>query len=125
MLFCFGGMLYAAMELCWRGRSHWSMVMLGGLCFVLLGKLGRVPKPLPLLPRALVGALVVTTLELGCGLLVNRSYQVWDYRKLPLNFYGQICLPFTVLWALISLAAFFLYDRLDSQLDRVTLRPVL
>lgn len=124
MLFCLGGSLYTGMEISWRGRSHGSMFLLGGLCFLLLGKLGRVPKPLPLLPRALVGALVVTTLELGCGLLVNRSYQVWDYRKMPLNFYGQICLPFTVLWAVISLAAFFLYDGLDRQLDRVTLRSV-
>ena len=119
MLFYLGGILYAAMELSWRGWSHSSMFLLGGLCFLLLGKLGRIPNPLPLFPRALVGALVVTMLELGCGLLINRSYQVWDYRNVPMNFHGQICLPFTALWIVISLVAFFLYDQLERGLDAV------
>ena len=119
MLFYLGGMIYCALELLWRGWSHGSMFLLGGLCFLLLGKLGRVPSPLPLLPRALVGAMVVTTLELGCGLLVNRSYQVWDYRHMPLNFHGQICLPFVGLWIPVSLLAFYVYDRLEHRLEQV------
>lgn len=119
MLFYLGGVVYCAMELMWRGWSHGSMFVLGGLCFLLLGGLGRVPSPLPLIPRAAVGALVVTMLELGCGLIVNRTYQVWDYRHMPLNFHGQICLPFTALWILVSLAAFFLYDRLDQRLEQM------
>ena len=119
MLFYLGGMIYCALELLWRGWSHGSMFLLGGLCFLLLGKLGRVPSPLPLLPRALVGAMVVTMLELGCGLLVNRSYQVWDYRHMPLNFHGQICLPFVGLWIPVSLLAFYVYDRLEYRLEQV------
>ena len=118
VLFYIGGIVYAAMELMWRGWTHWSMFLLGGLCFLLLGGLGRVRSPLPLLPRALAGAGVVTALELGCGLLVNRDYQVWDYRHLPLNYHGQICLPFTALWMVISLAAFYLYDWMDCGLER-------
>lgn len=116
-LFCLGGMAYTGLELCWRGRSHWSMFVTGGLCFVLIGGLGKVPKPLPLLPRTLVGAGIITMLELACGMLVNRSYAVWDYRPLPLNFRGQICLPFTLLWIPISALAIVLYDRLDKALD--------
>lgn len=119
MLFYLGGMVYCALELIWRGWTHGSMFVLGGLCFLCLGNLSRVPTPLPLIPRAVVGALIVTMLELGCGLVVNRAYQVWDYRHMPLNFHGQICLPFTVLWTLISLAAFYLYDRLDDRLERM------
>ncbi len=119
ILFYLGGMIYCAMELGWRGWSHSSMFLLGGGCFLLLGQLSHVPSPLPLLPRAMVGAMVVTMLELACGLIVNRGYQVWDYRRMPLNFHGQICLPFTALWTLIALVAFFLYDRLDSSLRRI------
>ena len=52
-------------------------------------------------------------LELGCGLLVNRSYRVWDYRHMPMNFLGQICLPFTLLWVPLSLAAMLLYGWTD------------
>ena len=125
MLLCIGGVTYCAMELSWRGWSHGSMFLLGGLCFLLLGKLSHIPNPLPLLPRAMVGALVVTTLELGCGLLINRSYQVWDYRNMPLNLFGQICLPFTALWIVISLVAFYLYDRLEIRLNQVQFKKTL
>ena len=59
-------------------------------------------------------------LELGCGLLVNRDYGVWDYRHLPLNFQGQICLPYTLLWIPVSLAAILLYDWLDGAVLRLT-----
>lgn len=116
ILFYIGGMIYTAMELCWRGWSHWSMFLLGGLCFVLIGHLGELPEPLPLVPRAVVGAGIVTMLELGCGLLVNRQYQVWDYRQEPLQFCGQICLPFSLLWVGVSVAAIWLYDRLKHHL---------
>ena len=119
MLFYLGGVIYNGLELLWRGWTHWSMFLLGGLCFVLLGQLGHVPEPLPLLPRAVAGAAVVTMLELGCGLLVNRTYQVWDYRHMPLNICGQICLPFTALWIGLSVVAFFLYDRLEAGLRRL------
>ena len=116
-LFWMGGMIYGGMELAWRGRTHWSMVLLGGLCFLLLGQIRLLA--LPMGGRCVLGALTVTGLELLCGLLVNRSYQVWDYRRMPLNFLGQICLPFTVIWAAISLVAFFLYDRLDRWLEQM------
>ena len=35
-LFYAGGVLYVLIELAWRGRSHWTMFVLGGLCFVYL-----------------------------------------------------------------------------------------
>lgn len=116
-LFWLGGLIYGGMELTWRGRSHWSMVLLGGLCFLLLGQLRLLP--ISLFGRCVLGALVITLLELLCGLWVNRSYQVWDYRHLPMNYLGQICLPFTALWAVISPAAFFLYNHLDRWLEQI------
>jgi uncharacterized membrane protein len=54
--------------------------------------------------------------ELAAGMLVNRGYDVWDYRHMPLNFMGQICMPFSLLWIGISLVAIFLYDRMDRLL---------
>lgn len=117
VLFYLGGMVYTAMELVWRGWSHGAMFLLGGLCFLLIGKLRELPTPLPPLLRGTVGAGIVTMLELGCGLLINRSYQVWDYRHLPFNFCGQICLPFTLLWIPVSLLADFLYHRLNRHLS--------
>jgi uncharacterized membrane protein len=118
VLFYLGGMIYCALELIWRGWTHGSMFLLGGLCFLLIGRLSRTEPRLPLIPRLLLAAAVVTALELGCGLLVNRQYQVWDYRSLPLNFHGQICLPFTVLWLPVCAAAEWIYGRLGFFIDK-------
>jgi uncharacterized membrane protein len=109
-LFYLGGMCYAGLELLWRGFSHGSMFVLGGICFVLVGNLKRLRPGKKLPARVTEAALIITLLELGCGLLVNRSYRVWDYRNMPLNVFGQICLPFTLLWIPVSFVAMLLYD---------------
>ena len=117
LLFLFGGAVYMLLELAWRGWSHGSMFLAGGICFLLLGKLELTRPRLPLLPRAVLGAVVITATELGMGLLFNRSYTVWDYRAMPLNFHGQVCLPFFLLWIPLSLGAMLLY-RLLTQTRR-------
>lgn len=110
LLFSIGGAGYVGLEYLWRGWSHGSMFLAGGTCFLLLGKLMRLQPRLPLLPRVLLGAVVITAVELAAGLLVNREYRVWDYRNTPFNFYGQICLPFSLLWIPIAFGAMELYD---------------
>lgn len=109
MLFCAGGSAYVGLELLWRGWSHGSMFLAGGTCFLLIGQLNHVQPRLPLPARAVMGAVVITSVELLTGLLVNRDYSVWDYRDMPGNFHGQVCLPFFFLWIPLSLAAMGLY----------------
>ena len=116
-LFCTGGAAYVALEWLWRGWSHSSMFLAGGSCFLLLGKLNSQRPRLPLLLRGLVGAGIITTVELLAGLLCNRDYRVWDYRHLPMNYHGQICLPFFLLWVPLSLLAMGLYALLDRSLS--------
>lgn len=118
VLFYLGGTAYMTLELLWRGRSHGSMFLAGGICFLLIGHLGEVEPRLSRPVRAFAGAGIVTMVELGVGLLVNRQYQVWDYRTQPWNFLGQICPAFTLLWIPVSLMAIVLYDWLDSGLER-------
>ena len=118
VLFYLGGCAYMALELLWRGWSHGSMFLAGGLCFLLIGHLNEVSPRLPLFFRCAFGALIVTMVELGMGLAVNRSYQVWDYRELPGNFLGQICPVFSLLWIPVALLALGLYRLLDAALDR-------
>ena len=44
-----GGMIYVLIELMWRGYSHWSMFLLGGICFIALGLINEViPWEMPL-----------------------------------------------------------------------------
>ena len=115
LYFFIGGAGYVTLELLWRGRSHSSMFLTGGACFLLLGKLNKVKPRLPLIPRCFVGAGIITSLELLAGLLFNRNYTVWDYRQMPLNYHGQICLPFSLLWVPISLGAMALYEQLEKR----------
>ena len=116
LLFYTGGTVYLSLELLYRGRSHGSMFLAGGLCFLLIGHLNRVEPKLPLPLRAVVGAAIVTAVELGAGMLVNRQYQVWDYRDQPGNFMGQICPLFSALWIPLSLAAALLFEQMEKRI---------
>ena len=117
ILFSLGGGAYVGLELLWRGRSHSSMFLLGGTCFLVIGKLSHLLERASVLVRALAYGATVTVLELGTGLLVNRSYGVWDYRDQWLNFRGQICLLYSVLWIPVSLFAGFLYRAAEKRLS--------
>ena len=106
-LFACGGAGYLGLELLWRGWTHPAMFFAGGTCFLLLGRLDRW-NAAPAW-KALTGAGVITGVELLAGLLVNRRYQIWDYRGMPYNFLGQICLLYTLLWIPVSLGAILLH----------------
>ena len=111
MIMALGGGAYVLVELLWRGRSHISMFLLGGLCFWIIGRMDR-QQPIPVAGQACLGACVITALELITGLIVNRwlGLQVWDYSGLPGNVMGQICLYYFVLWIPLAAAAVFLED---------------
>ncbi len=105
------------LEFLWRGRSHGSMFLLGGLCFLLVGMLHRWLK-IPLALQLLLSAVTITGLELAVGLLVNRDYGVWDYRGMPYHYLGQICLNYSLLWIPVSMAAILLYRWIEPRLSR-------
>lgn len=114
MIWAFGGLLYVSMEVLFRGWSHPSMFVVGGLCVLLIGRLDHFAPGLPLLAQAFLGAAIITSLELVSGLIVNvgLGMKVWDYSQYRLNFMGQICLPFSLLWIPASLAAVVVDDSL-------------
>ena len=98
--FILGGTAYVGLEYLWRGRSHISMFIAGGLAFALLdGIFARYA--MPLLYKCAVGAALITALEFAAGYIVNirMGLAVWDYSLRPLNLYGQICPEFTLMWA--------------------------
>lgn len=122
VLFYLGGCAYMGLELLWRGRSHGSMFVAGGTCFLLIGQLSHVRPRMPLPLRAVAGAGIVTMVELCVGLLANRNFEVWDYRDQAGNFLGQICPLFTVLWVPVSLMALGLHELLSRRVDDLAVK---
>ena len=119
ILFYIGGTAYMILEFLWRGRSHGSMFLLGGLCFLLVGGGGNKFRRIPLPFRLLLGSGIITTLELATGLVCNRDYQVWDYRGVAGNLWGQICPLFSLLWIPVALGAIGLYALLARSLEKI------
>ena len=108
-----GGLLYVAVELIWRGYSHWTMFFLGGTCFVLIGAINElIPWCMPLWKQAIIGAAIITLLEFLTGCIVNLwlGWNIWDYSSVSLNLLGQICVPYILLWVPVSLGAIILDD---------------
>ena len=114
ILFTIGGGAYTGLELLWRGRTHGSMFLAGGASFLLLGKLGKHSSRLSLPTTALAATGIITSVEYAAGLLFNRNYHIWDYRELPLNYRGQVCLPYSLLWLPLGLFAMEFYKLLDG-----------
>ena len=109
-----GGTIYVMVELIYRGRSHGSMFLLGGVCFWLIGLLDEVFPNAPLGVQMALGAWGIVCMEFLTGLVVNRWLRlgVWDYSAQPHNLLGQVCLPFAAWWAVLAGAAVILDDLL-------------
>lgn len=100
-----GGIGYPALEILCRGRSHWTMAVAGGFSLCMLRRINHKHRHRPLLWQAMRGGLSITAVEYAIGRVFNRKHRIWDYRKMPLNLRGQICLPYTLFWCIISGAA--------------------
>lgn len=119
MLFAIGGLIYSIIEIAYKGDTHWSMLVTGGIAFVLIGGLNSyLDGEIPLLLQMAVSSAIITMLEYVCGCVVNLYFNlnVWDYSTQPFNLNGQICLLFVVLWFLLALPAIFLDDYLRTAL---------
>lgn len=100
--FALGAVGYPLLELAARRRTHYSMALAGGLSTLLIRGVSRTSIR-PAAKAVLCGA-GITAIEYACGHVWNRDYRVWDYRRMPLNWQGQICLPFSLLWCGLSAA---------------------
>ena len=102
-MFLFGGFGYGLIEILWRGRTHWSMVLCGGFCFLLMYLISGLP--LSLIKKCLLSTAAICAVEFYTGCLVNLrlGWQIWDYSAERFNVLGQICPRFALLWLLLSL----------------------
>ena len=107
-----GGFGYCLIEIIWRGRTHYSMFFAGAIvlsCFFYISKNYNIPFWL----KCIIGSLLITLIEFIFGLVFNLAMKenVWDYSNVPFNILGQICIPFSFLWLLLSGVAFKILDK--------------
>lgn len=118
LLFTVGGILYYGIEYFYKtfishNNTHWSMFLLGGICFILVGAINEVFSwETPLFRQGGIGAILITLLEFIFGFILNiiLKLNIWDYSSLPFNILGQVCLPFSLIWFLLAILAIFLDD---------------
>lgn len=97
-----GGTLYYSFEMIFRGFSHWSMFLLGGICLVFFAQQGIwTGWSAPLWKQVIWCTAFVTSCEFITGIFVNKimHWNVWDYTDQPFQLMGQICLPFTIIFS--------------------------
>lgn len=112
-MFYIGFTAYISIEVLYRGHSHWSMGILGGICFLIIGGLNQTYTwDLDLILQMSISSVVITALELVAGLILNvwLGLGIWDYSNLHYQFMGQISLLYSLLWMPLSLVGIFLDD---------------
>ena len=112
---------YSLLEILWRGFTHWTMAVTGGLCFFLLYRLNlRRPRE-GVLRKCLRGPFAVTAVEFLVGCVVNRllKWQVWDYSGRFGNLLGQVCPLYTGLWFLLCIPVYGLAGLVRKLLARM------
>ena len=104
-VFSVGAVGYALIELLWRGRTHWSMMLTGGACTAFIYFVERRYCAASRWRRCFADTVMISLLELIVGFFVNilLDWHVWDYSKLPLNLFGQICPLYAALWFLLCI----------------------
>ena len=104
-LFSIGALGYGIIELLFRGYTHISMGVLGGICMLFISIIDSYRKSLTsAIFCAVVCGIFITAMEalMGYFLNIRLGLNIWDYSKVGLDLNGQICLNFSLVWVLLS-----------------------
>lgn len=120
-VFVIGALIYGLIEISARGFTHITMGLLGGISMLVIHltndsrRLG-----LNFFLQIVIIAFFITAIEFMTGEIVNvrLGMNIWDYSDIPMNFDGQICLPFVGIWLVLSAIGVFLDDFLRWKMFR-------
>lgn len=119
-VFAIGAVGYSVIELLWRGHTHWSMSVAGGICFSLITAIEKKFPDIRYLYKCIMGSISITAVELAFGVVFNMllDKNVWDYSGIKFNLLGQVCLLYTVLWGFLTALALPISRKLISALQK-------
>ena len=80
ILLFIGGAAYYGIEVLARGFSHWTMFIVGGICFILIGIINEITPRIPLVRQMLLSSIIITMIEFisGCILNLCLGWNIWD-----------------------------------------------
>ncbi len=113
ILFVTGAIGYYLIEVAFRGYSHWTMGLCGGICLVgiyfINKKFSHFSSPI----RAVMCAGLITAVEFLAGCILNLWLKlgIWDYSSLKFNILGQVSLLFSCIWFALSLVICLVFTK--------------
>lgn len=79
---------------------------------------GDLRKALPV--SFLLNMAVCTAIDFSTGMVANQDYSLWDYRRMPFNFMGQVCLQNSLVYSIAAtLIVWVVYPAMDTGLRRL------
>ena len=84
--------MYYLLETVFRGYSYFSMMICGGVCFLICGVINEKNRCMPLIFQQLIATCGITLIEFWFGVVLNvwLGRNEWDYSNMPGNILGQI-----------------------------------
>lgn len=103
-VFLTGSLGYGIIEILWRGYTHPTMLLAGGICFLAITDIAEYFSDLSTFKKSLLASLFITTVEITMGVILNigLNLAVWDYSYLPFNILGQVSLMYSIFWFILS-----------------------
>lgn len=119
-VFLAGAVCYSVLEILFRGFTHWTMTITGGICFLLFHIMNIRLAKRSLWVRCGVGCVIITAVEFAVGYLVNIRLRlnVWDYSAHPFNLLGQVCPLFCLFWFLLGIPMVWASNAIAEWFDR-------
>ena len=117
------GCVYTNIEMIFRGYTHPSMIIVGGLCGMLAGLINDITPEMKMYKQCILSAIIITFIEYVSGYILNikLGLNIWDYTNLKFNLNGQISLIFSFAWVFLSYFAIKFDDMLKNDLCRKTM----
>ena len=68
----------------------------------------------------LANLIVCTSIDFGTGMVANQHFELWDYRDMPFNFMGQVCLQNSLVYSIAATIIVWLaYPAMDRALRKM------
>ena len=119
LVLAFGAAGYGAIEIAFRGRTHWTMLITGAVCFMMIYIISMNNK-INKWFKWILGGLAITVVEFMVGAVVNigLGWRVWSYANMPYNLLGQICPTFSIMWCFLCIPIMWLCDKVEKEIKR-------